>query len=271
MSNGQANHGTIWQVDRSLDEAFAKGATSDNNASVVVLNSSRDYLSSRCCIAVDQDNDLALGEQSPTLGIVFSPLSSAPVGIYNKVASLQELLCNLHSSLEIASAILLQIENERLHTLLRQFVHTLDELVVRRSTKTANTDIAHLGANHISCINGVNRNLVANDVKCQRILYASTDNGQHDLCAFRATQTFHNLFLGHLDTCDNGVVDFNNTVASNDTHLFGRAVGDRLDDEQRIFSHIKLHTYALEITLQGFVGRFHLLCCQVAGVRVEFL
>ena len=271
MSNGQANHGTIWQVDRSLDEAFAKGSTSDDNASVVVLNGSRDNLSSRCRIAVNQDNDLAFGEQSSTLGLVFGPLSPAPVGVNNKIASLQELLRNLYSCLEIASAILLQIENKRLHARLRQFVHTLDELIVRCSTKTADTDVAHLGTNHISGINSVDGNLVANDVKRQRVLYASTHNGQHNFCSLRTTQTFNNLFLGHLDTCDNGVVDFNNTVASNDAHLFGRAVGDRLDDEQRILSHIKLHTNALEITLQGFVGRFHLLCCQVAGVRVEFL
>ena len=39
VGNGETNHRTVRQVDRALYQALAKGATSHNDAAVVVLNS----------------------------------------------------------------------------------------------------------------------------------------------------------------------------------------------------------------------------------------
>ena len=71
MGNSQTDHRTVWQIDGSLDKALAKGPASDDYATIVILNGTRDNLCRRGRIAVDEHDDLALGEESPTLGFVF--------------------------------------------------------------------------------------------------------------------------------------------------------------------------------------------------------
>ena len=184
---------------------------------------------------------------------------------------LQEFLSDLHGSMEVSSPVLLQVEDERLHAFLLQFLHALAELVVRGSTKITNTDIAHLGTYHICGINRMNGNLVTNHLECQLVLYAPTDDTQHGDRSLRPTQTLHNLLFRHLNTCNGGIIDADDTVASQNAHTFRRAVGDGLNDEERILNHIELHTNAFEITLQGLIGFLNLLSRQIGGVRVQFL
>ena len=44
MGNGKPYHGTVGQVDGTLDKSFAKGTAPHNDAAVVILNGTRDNL-----------------------------------------------------------------------------------------------------------------------------------------------------------------------------------------------------------------------------------
>ena len=170
--------------------------------------------------------------------------------------------------MQIPSPILLQVEDERLHALFLQLLQTLAELIVGGSTKTANADVAHLRTNHISSIDRLDRNLVASNNKQQGVGNATTNNAQVDLRALGTSQTTHNLLLGHFHTSNGGIVDGDDAVASQDTHLLRRTSADGLNDQQGILYHIELYTNAFEVALQGFVSFLYLLGSEVTAMRV---
>ena len=268
MGNGEPNHRTVGQVDGTLNESFTKGATTHHNASVVVLNGTRNYLSSRGGIAIDEDYHLTFGKESATIGLIFCARHTTTLSIDDEVASIQELIGYLHGSMQIPSPILLQVKNERLHAFFLQLLQTLAELIVCGGAKTANADVAHLWTNHISSIDRLHRNLVASNNKQQGVGNAATNNAQVDFRSLGTTQTTHNLLLGHFHTSNSGIVDRDDTIASQDTHLLRRTSADGLNDQQGILYHIKLNTNAFEVALQGFVGFLHLLGSEVTAMRV---
>ena len=114
-------------------------------------------------------------------------------------------------------------------------------------------------------------NLVAGNGKGEAVADAWTHNAQQHLGALRTTQALHNLLFRHLDTSNGGIVNGNDAVASQNTHLLRRTTADGLDDEQRVFHHIKLYTDALEVTLQGLVHLLDFLGCGIGGVWVQLL
>ena len=170
--------------------------------------------------------------------------------------------------MQIPSPILLQVEDERLHVFFLQSFQTLAELIVGGGAKTANADVAHLWTNHISSIDRLDRNLVASNNEQQGVGNAATNNAQVDFRSLGTTQTTHNLLLGHLHTSNSRIVDGDDAVASQDTHLLRRTSADGLNDQQGILYHIKLNTNAFEVALQGFVGFLHLLGSEVTAMRV---
>ena len=171
--------------------------------------------------------------------------------------------------MQIPSPILLQVEDERLHALFLQLLQTLAELIVGGSTKTANTDVAHLRTNHIGSIDRLDGNLVASNNKQQGVGNAATNNAQVDFRSLGTTQTTHNLLLGHLHTSNSRIVDGDDTIASQDTHLLRRTSADGLNDQQGILYHIKLNTNAFEVALQRFIGFLHLFGSKVTAMRIQ--
>ena len=155
--------------------------------------------------------------------------------------------------------------------MLLQLLQTGTELAMGGSTKTANADISHPRANHIGGIDRLDGYLVARDNETQGVSNASTHDAEVDLRTLGTTQTTHNLLLGHLHTSNGSIIDTDNAVACHDAHLLRGTTTDGLDDEQGVFHHVKLHTDALKVALQGFVGRLHLLGCQIAAMRVKLL
>ena len=99
MGNGEPNHRTVGQVDGTLNESFTKGATTHHNASVVVLNGTRNNLSSRGGIAIDEDYHLALGKESATISLILCTRHTTTLGVNDEVASIQELIGYLHGSM----------------------------------------------------------------------------------------------------------------------------------------------------------------------------
>ena len=171
--------------------------------------------------------------------------------------------------MHVAAAILLEVQNKGLHALCKELLHAFHKLVVRGGSEVADADIAHLRTNHVSGVDAMDGNLVANDGEAQRVADAATHDAQSYLAALGTAQAPHDLLARHLDTGNGGVVDIDDAVAGHDAGTLGGSVADGLDDEQRVFSHVELHADALEGTLQGFVHLLHLLGGGVGGVRVE--
>ena len=271
MGDGEAYHRSVGQVDRTLDEAFAEGAATHDDAAVVILYGTRYNLCRRGRIAVDEDDDLSLSKQASAFGMMFHALGGASFGIDHQVALLQELIGNLHGSMQIAAAILLQVEHQCLHALRQEGLQTLHEFVVRGGSEVADADIAHFRTKHIGGVDGVDRNLVADNLEVQGVANALSHDAEVDLRPLGTAQSAHNLFARHLDAGNGGVVDVDDAVASQDTSLLGRSVGDGLDDKQRVFHHVELYADALERPLQGFVHLLHLLGGGVRRVGVQLL
>ena len=133
---------------------------------------------------------------------------------------MQELVSNINGRLQISATVLLKVENQMLHTLRLQLTETLNELLMRRRAEIADADIADAWTYHIGGIDGMDRNLVADDSKLECLADARTHHTQLHLRPFRTTKALHNLFLRHLHTSDGGIVNGDDTVAGDDTHPF---------------------------------------------------
>ena len=83
------------------------------------------------------------------------------LGIHYKVIIREELICHINGSHEIASAIILEVENEVGHTLSLQALHAFAKLLVGGGTEIANTNISYARSDHITCIHRLYRYLVS--------------------------------------------------------------------------------------------------------------
>ena len=113
--------------------------------------------------------------------------------------------------------------------------------------------------------------LVASDAERKHVVNATTHHAEFYFCAFFAAQAFHDLFLRHLHAGNRRIVDSNDTVASQNTHLLGRSVQSGLYHHERVFDDVELHANTLERALQGFCHGLCLLGRSVRRVGIEFL
>ena len=271
MCNRQTDHRAVRQIDRTLDKTLSESTTAYNDTTILILNGSSNNLCGRRRITIYKDDDLTREEGSTAIGSIFRARHSPTLCIDDKVAFLQELLGDIDSCLQISAAIFLQIENEISHSLLTQLIQALQEFLMGRSTEVSNTDIADARANHIGSINRLDGNLITDNSKLQHILDTLTNDAQVDLRAFRATQTLHDLLLRHLDTSDSCIIYQDDTVACQDAHFLRGPIRNRLDNEQGILDHIKLHTNSLEISIQRLIEAFHFLWREIAGMWIELI
>ena len=271
MSHRETDHRTVRQVDGTLYQSLSEGATTHDKATVLVLNGPRDNLRCRGGIAVHQHHHLTRRESAGTMRTVLCPLGSSSVSIDNQVAFLQKLVGDIYGGLQIASAILLQVEDQVFHTLTAESFKALHKLLMGLRPEVADTDIADARTYHIRGINGLHGNLVTYDSEEQFVLNARTDDAKMHLCILRTAQPFHDLLLRHVNTRNGGVVDADDTVAGDDAHLLRGTVSDRLDHHQCVLQHLELDTDALEVAVQRLVEFLHLLGRRVTGMGVKFI
>ena len=195
MSNGQTDHRTVWQIDGALYKTFSKRTATYHHTAVLILDGTCHNLCGRGCILVHQHNDASIAETAMFGCLIVATVGHASFCIDNQVTCLQELTGQVGSCLQIATAILLQVEHQVFHALRLQFLHALHELIIGGGTKTAYADIADAWANHVGSVNGMYGNLVALHLKGEQILNTRTHNTQVGNGALGAAQTAHNLFL----------------------------------------------------------------------------
>ena len=152
MSNGETDHRTIRQIDRTLYKAFSEGTTPHNNTTILILDGTCHNLCCRRRITVHQHHDLTILEYTFTISCIVHTRYLTTFCINNQITLLQKLFRDIYCSLQITATILLQIEYQMLHPFSLQLVETFQELLMRRSTKAANTDIANARTNHIGGI-----------------------------------------------------------------------------------------------------------------------
>ena len=259
MCDGETDHRTVGHVERTLHETLAKRASAHHLATVVVLQRSRDNLGSRCRKLIYKHHHLSVEQLARPVRLVIHARRAQSAGINDEVVLRQELIGNLHCRLQIASAILLKVEQKVLHALLLQLVHSRHELVVCRGTETTDTDISHARTYHIRGVEAFHRNLVALHVEHQRILHLATHNGELHRSALRSAQAHHYLVAWHLHTGNSRVVHRHDAVASHDAGFLRRSLGDGLNHDERVFNHIELHSDTVEIALQRLVHLLRLL------------
>ena len=166
MSDGEADHRTIGQIDRTLDEAFTKGSATHNDTTILILDGTCDNLCCRSCETIDQDNHLSIEEHTTTIGLILHTRHFQTLGIDNEIAPLQELVGDIDSGFQISTTILLKVEDKVNHTCLTQFIETLKEFLMGGSTKVTNADIANAWTDDIGSIHRLNRNLGTGNGKC---------------------------------------------------------------------------------------------------------
>ena len=235
----------------------------------MILDSASDDFGCRGRIAVYQHNHLTLLEESASLRMIVVTGDTSPLGIYYQIVLAQEFIGNGNGSMQIATAILLQVKDKRLHPLACQFHQTLTELVVCLGSETTNTDITDAWTNHIGCINRLHWNLITGNDETERIGYASSDNTQANLRTLRTTQTTHNLLFRHRDASYCRIIHIDDTVACNNALFLRRSPYYRLYHQEGVLHHIKLHADTLEVTLQGFISLLHLLRRHVTAMGVQ--
>ena len=114
----------------------------------------------------------------------------------------------------------MEVKDEVFHSLLLEFFQCLGEFFCCSGGEAIDADVAYVVIYHIRGIEAKEWNFVADDVELERIGYATAYYSKLYSCVFGASQTLHDVFSTHFDTCNNGVVNSSNTVTCQDTDLF---------------------------------------------------
>ena len=126
---------------------------------------------------------------------------------------------------------------------------SLHELLIGSGSKTADTDIAHSGANQIGCIEGFDGDFVARNDEGEHTADTSSQDAELHFRSLWSAQTAHHLVARHLHTGKSRVVHHHNAVARLHAHFLGGAVTDGLNHEKRVLHDVELHADALERAL----------------------
>ena len=183
----------------------------------------------------------------------------------------QKLVCYAGRSLQITSTIILQVEYQVGHAELFERIYSTHHLLMRLLAKVFEPDEPDTWTYHIGCINREDGYLRTLDYKREWLVDTPSDNRQRHLRATFASKSAHDVVPIHLHTSYRGVIDGNNTVASEDAHFLRRASRGGLHDHQCVVNDIELHTNTLEIALQWFVERLRLLGIGVTGMGIQLL
>ena len=269
VGDGDSHHRPVGEVERALHESLAKGATAHHRGAVLVLERTRDDLGGGGAELVDEHHHLAVQELAVALGAVFLARHGAPLHVDDEVARLQELVGYAHGGIEEAAAVVLQVEHQVAHALALERVDGRHELIVGRCAEAADAHVADGGADHVGGVDGLEGNFVAHDGERQHARDAAAHHAEPHLGAPLAAQAAHNLVAAHLHAGYGGVVDADDAVAGQHAHLFRGAVGDGLDDQQRVAVHVELHADAVEGALERLHHLLGLLGGRIGGVGIE--
>ena len=266
--NGESYHRTIGQVNGALHQSLAEGAATHHHSTIPILDGTCHNFTGRSRIFIHQYHEAACAEVTIALCQKLPATFGASFGVDYQFALTQKLVGQIDGSIQVAASVPLQVQYQVFHTLGLQFSQGLGKLLARSGSKAIDAYVADARLNDIGGIEAVDRNLVALHGEQQRLLDTTPYDSEIHLRVLRPTQTAHNLVRAHLDARDSGVIDGCDAVACQDAHFLRRASADGLDDQQRVFYHLKLDADALEVALQRLVHGLDLFGVVVGGVGV---
>ena len=194
MGDGQTDHTAVGQVDGALHQSFSKGTSTDDDTAVLILDSSGENLCGRGGQLVHQNHHLTCGHRATPRSMILLALHFTALSINDEVAILQELIGNRHGSLQISAAIILQVEDQPLHTLLLQRFKRFHHFLIGSSSEIAEMDIADTRTDDVCRIQTLHGNLITCHDEIDHFGHRTTDNPQLNLTSPWTTETTHDLF-----------------------------------------------------------------------------
>ena len=224
---------------------------------------------SQSCTVVGEHYEPAFAELAFSGGEVLLAGESAPLGVDDELAFLQELVGHLHGRAEVSAAVAFQVEDEVLHALFFQLAAGLDELLVCGLCEAADADVARMFAGHVAGVDAIDGYLVAGDGKGNEPRLAAAEHLELHFGPFGAAQDGKDGVVGQFLAGNRASVGRDDAVAGQDSDAFAGAVDDGLHDEERVVRHVELDADAVEVAFERLIVLFRLLGRRIGGVRIE--
>ena len=109
MSHSKAHHRAVGEVHRALYEALAKGAPAHDKAAVLVLDSPRRNLSSRCRELIDEHHDAQILQFAVAMSLVGLLVLRPSLRVNDHIALAKELIHDGNGRDEQSATIVLKV------------------------------------------------------------------------------------------------------------------------------------------------------------------
>ena len=138
---------------------------------------------------------------------------------HDEVALAEQLAGYVNGGLQVAPAVVLEVEYEAAHALLLKPAHAFHELVVCRRAEIAEPDVAYAGAEHVNGIDALHRDFVPLHGEAHHLGHAAAHYAEVHRSALGAAQAAHDVRAAHLHAGYGRVVDAYYAVAGHDADL----------------------------------------------------
>lgn len=268
--DGEEDGGAIGERELALDKALAEGASPEDEAAVVVLDSAGHNFGSGGRILVDKDDERALFEKAAGGGIlvIVGPFVAA-FGRDDEAAGGEELVGDGDGGIEHTAAIATEVEDKASHTLTFEFGEGSLDLVGGRLAELGKADIARRGVDHASIGDGRGEDHIAADREGEGFRPAKTEDRELDRSALGAADQLDDIGVVHLDARDLLAVDSEDTVAREDARIGRRAIRQNLSHSNRVVEEMEDDAGALEITLERLGLAAEFIGVEITAMRVE--
>ena len=255
----------------ALHEAFAERTASDDRTPVVILQRSGENLARRGASFVDQHHDLHILRLAFAVGVFAHLLVVTVFGIDDQLALVQELVGHGDRLVEKSARVAPQVEDQLRHTLGAQRGECPVELVERTAGKLSQLDVPYAVGDAESRFDTLDRNHAAHDIDLDQVGDTLPFEAQVNRRTARTAQFLDDIVLGNLAPGDKRIVDLDDPVAGLDPGLVARALGNDIQHDDRVGSHVKDHTDTVELPFEGFVQSLHLRNGDIDRVGIELL
>ena len=145
---GQPQHRPVGQVKHVLHQPFAECAAADDDATVMVLHCSAEYLGCRCRIVIDEHDEAQPLHLVARTCLDVAPLAVAPDGVDDHVALAEETAHHIYRAAEVSAPVAAQVHHEAVHLAAVECRECFVKLVGCRRPEVEHADIAHARAQH---------------------------------------------------------------------------------------------------------------------------
>ena len=201
-------------------------------------------------------------------GIFLHPGNPAALSINYKIILVEELIGHIYGRRQKTARIAPEIQYDAFYLSVKG-LHGIVNLPARGQRETAELQIQHTVLHLICRVQTIERNLIPDNTKVQRIRDTFPEDIQLHLCPFLTPQiTVYRLNRQPCSGYKTGIHP-DNLVSCQQAHLLGRATGHRRLHRKRILYDSELYAYALKLALQRLVHSLGILGGNIGRMRVQ--